>query len=116
MQYGVAAVVGAVMWGALGVTFGDVLFGYVFSFEDHTPSHFLLDSAWAILVMPAILFDNPSREPLGLVGMTFFYACNGVAWGTAITFVAKTGFIAWRRVRIRLRRSRRRTNKQPISV
>ena len=114
LQYGVAAVVGAVVWGILGVTFGDTLFR--FNFEDRAPSDWLADIAWTILVMPAILFDSPSHEPLVLSGMSCLYACNGIAWGLAITFASKHTFLAWRCVRVQLRRSRHRIKKGPISV
>ena len=116
LQYVAVAIVGAVVWAVLGITYGDRLFVCVFSFEEQAMPQVLADTAWAILVMPAIFFGTHADEPLGMVGMAIVYALNGIAWGLAATFAFKKIPVLWRRLRIQLRWSRRQRSNGPISV
>lgn len=116
LHYAVFVIVGAVVWVVLGMAFGDRLFAYVFSWDDHTPSHVIADTAWAILHLPAIIFDHPDAEPLDTAGFVAMYALNGIAWGLAIALAIHNILLLRRKLRIQSRRDRRQRREGPVSA
>lgn len=99
VHYSAAAIVGAVVWGMLGISFGNWLFGYSLSWDDLTSSQILAEIAWTILVLPAEVFIPPSVEPFGRVQLGVMYSLNGIVWGLAILFVYRKATTLLRRLR-----------------
>ena len=86
-----AALLGALTWWVLGVTFGDFCLDWMFKnmWNDAAGSELPALIAFMILTMPAgivapVLFESPNWAVFLAV-----YALNGALWGLAVAFVVK---------------------------